>query len=203
MRKKKCSLTDEDEGATEAEMAKAIHPDPTDDSIEPTDKEKRKGSRILGFLKSTTKGGVDTMLGTDRLKAAVGVEHAKNRIGVVKYEPQEPGGPVDFHARYRGKKGRLYITATATSPAISWTSAKQDIDPGFSIAIADIQEIKKVGGLGWKTKLVVGWATNREIADGIIIVDKEGNRKQLTAIALREELFNRLVAMGNHMWESW
>lgn len=66
-----------------------------------------------------------------------------------------------------------------------------------------LQELKKVGGLGWKAKLVVGWATNREIADGILIVDKMGNEKQLTAIALREELFNRLVAMGPQVWEAW
>jgi hypothetical protein len=66
-----------------------------------------------------------------------------------------------------------------------------------------MQEIKKVGGLGWKTKLVVGWATDREIADGLLIVDKGGNQKQLTAIALREELFNRLIALGKQMWEAW
>lgn len=66
-----------------------------------------------------------------------------------------------------------------------------------------MQEIKKVGGLGWKGKMIVGWATDREVADGILIVDKQGNSKQLTAIALREELFNRLVAMGNQMWEAW
>jgi hypothetical protein len=69
--------------------------------------------------------------------------------------------------------------------------------------LTSTKEIKKVGGLGWKTKLVVGWATSREIADGLIIVDKDGNTKQLTAIALREELFNRLVAMGTQMWEAW
>lgn len=73
----------------------------------------------------------------------------------------------------------------------------------WSIAIGDVQEIKKVGGLGWKTKLVVGWATSREIADGLVVVDRGGGVKQLTAIALREELFNRLVAMGGQMWESW
>lgn len=50
---------------------------------------------------------------------------------------------------------------------------------------------------------MVGWATSREIADGIIITDKEGKTKQLTAIALRDELFNRLVAMGDQMWEAW
>lgn len=60
-----------------------------------------------------------------------------------------------------------------------------------------------MGGLGWKSKLIVGWATNREIADGIIITEKSGASKQLTAIALREELFNRLIAMGTQMWESW
>lgn len=65
------------------------------------------------------------------------------------------------------------------------------------------QELKKVGGLGWKAKMVVGWATSREVADGILIVDKDGNQKQLTAIALREELFNRLVSIGTQMWESW
>jgi hypothetical protein len=51
--------------------------------------------------------------------------------------------------------------------------------------------------------MVVGWATDREIADGILIIDKNGDQKLLTAIALREELFNRLVAMGHHMWEAW
>jgi hypothetical protein len=60
-----------------------------------------------------------------------------------------------------------------------------------------------VGGLGWKAKMVVGWATDREIADGILIIDKRGNQKQLTAIALRDELFNRLIAMSHNMWESW
>lgn len=59
--------------------------------------------------------------------------------------------------------------------------------------------MKKVGGLGWRTKLVVGWATSREIADRLSIVDKEGRETHLTAIVLREELFNRLVAMGAQM----
>lgn len=66
-----------------------------------------------------------------------------------------------------------------------------------------LQEIKKIGGLGWKSKLIVGWSTSQEIADGVLITDKEGNERHLTAIALREELFNRLVAMGNQMWEAW
>jgi hypothetical protein len=192
------------EGVPDDEMAQAIHPDPAvTTGTDAAPKKKQHGRRIIAAIKGVTRGGVETIMGTDRLKAAAGAEHAKNRIGVLKSGAPNPAGPVDFPCRYRGTKGHAYITMTATTPALSWTTEKEDIDPVFSIAIEDVAEIKKVGGLGWKTKLVVGWATSREIADGLLIIDKEGNKKQLTAIALREELFNRLVAMGAQMWEAW
>ena len=63
--------------------------------------------------------------------------------------------------------------------------------------------LKKIGGLGWKAKLLVGWALDREIADGLEIVDKLGNSYVVTAMVLRDELFNRLVAMGGQKWEAW
>lgn len=192
-------------GVPDEEMAEAIHPDATAVTTESdaAPKKKQHGRRILAAIKGVTKGGVETVLGTDRLKAAAGGEHAKNRLGVLRSEKTITAGPIDFPCRYKGKKGHAYITATATSPAVSWTTEREDIDPVFSIAIADIAEIKKVGGLGWKTKLVVGWATDRDIADGLLIIDKDGNQKQLTAIALRDELFNRLIALGKQMWEAW
>lgn len=71
------------------------------------------------------------------------------------------------------------------------------------ITLTEKQEIKKAGGLGWKGKMVVAWATGREIADGLLIRDLEGREFQLTAMALREELFNRLIAIGNQIWEAW
>lgn len=58
-------------------------------------------------------------------------------------------------------------------------------------------------GLGWKSKLVVGWALDREVADGLEIVDKLGNHYLVTAMVLRDELFNRLIAMGGQKWEAW
>jgi hypothetical protein len=183
-------------------------------------KKKKHGHRLVAALKGVAKGGVETALGTDRLKAAAGVEHAQNRLGVLKSGGVHPAGPVDFPCRFKGKKGHAYITSTTTAPALSWTTEKEDVDPVFSIAIADIQvghshqsghgilltslqEIKKVGGLGWKTRLVVGWVTSRDIADGILIIDRQGNKKQLTAMEFREELFNRLITMGAQMWEAW
>lgn len=50
---------------------------------------------------------------------------------------------------------------------------------------------------------MVGWATGKTVADGLEIVDKHGNTYKVTAVRLREELFNRLVAMGGQKWESW
>jgi len=127
------------EGVSDSEMADAIHPDDKTLITDPSEKSKKKpGRRILAAFKSVTKGGVETVLGTDRLKAAAGGEHAKNRLGVLKNGQVENAGPIDFPARYKGKKGHAYITASATSPALSWT-AKEDLDPVFSIAIADIQ----------------------------------------------------------------
>ena len=50
--------------------------------------------------------------------------------------------------------------------------------------------------------MIVGWALDRPVKDGIIIVDKLGNEWFLTAMPLRDELFNRLAAMGGQKWES-
>jgi hypothetical protein len=196
--------------ASQAEVDAAVHPDP--ESAEPEDEDQQKdkpkhtGKRIIKFFKGATKAGVEGVLGTDRLKAGVGSEHAKNRLGILPDPKSTPvTGPIDFKARYKGKKGTVYISTTATVPCVAFTtaSATNNPEPLFSIAIADIKELRKVGGLGWKAKLVVGWAMDRQIADGLEIIDREGHKWTLTAIFLRDEVFNRLVAMGGQKWESW
>ncbi len=175
-------------------------------------KKPKHGRKLLAFLKGTTRAGVSTVLGTDRLKATVGDEHAKMRLGVVP-DPADvaKSGPVAFRARYHGKKGHLYLLSSSSSTPLpkimfsmesSW--AKAETHPVvFEVLIQDIKELKKIGGLGWKSKLVVGWALDRELADGLEIVDRLGNEYSLTAIPLRDELFNRLVAIGGQKWESW
>jgi hypothetical protein len=127
--------------ATDDEMAEAIRLDnkATITGADVAKVKKKHGHHLLATIKGVTKGGVESMLGTDRLKAAAGAEHAKNRLGVLKSATNPLAGPVTFPARYKGKKGHAYITATATSPALSWTTEKEDIDPVFSIAIGDIQ----------------------------------------------------------------
>ncbi|KAK3114179.1 profilin, required for normal timing of actin polymerization in response to thermal stress [Teratosphaeriaceae sp. CCFEE 6253] len=179
----------------------------------------KKGSRLLGLFKSGVKGTVEAGLGADRLKAKIGSEHAKHRLGVIPSSRDSAmSGPSDFTGRYNGKRGHAYINTQATIPRITFSLdkdiAKQGIEnrieshteqphPIWSIAIADIKEVKKVGGLGWKAKLVVGWALDREVADGLEIIDKRGDTWSVTALVLRDELFNRLIAIGGQKWESW
>ncbi|KAF1999612.1 hypothetical protein P154DRAFT_493286 [Amniculicola lignicola CBS 123094] len=208
--------------ATQEELDEAMAHDPTtahetsgaDIDAAKNAKHGRKGAKILGFFKGTIRGGVETAIGTDRLKAKAGSEHAKNRLGAVP-KPSEDltSGPTEFKARYQGKKGHLYITTKATIPCVAFstdstiekigTLEREDLHPLWSLPIGDVSEIKKVGGYGWKAKLVVGWAMGREVADGMEIWTRTGERWRLTAMPLRDELFNRLIAMGGQKWECW
>ncbi|MCJ1396907.1 hypothetical protein MMC11_000098 [Xylographa trunciseda] len=207
--------------ASDGEIHDAIHHDAESKAIadgsapsSSTAKPKHHhGARVLGFLKGTTKTGVEAKLGIDKVRASAGSKTAKSHLGILP-KPGEylPSGPIDFKARYKGKKGWVYISTSATTPCVSFSSHASDgtgeqtaneLEPVFSIPIEEIKELKKVGGLGWKAKLVVGWATDRNVADGLEIIDKTGNSWKLTAIGLREELFNRLVALGSQKWESW
>lgn len=191
--------------ASHAEIQDAITPDAKSPTAEPEKPKKKHGARVLGFLKGTARAGVETALRVDTVKAAVGSTSAKHHKGILpKHEP-EITGPVDFEARYDGRKGWLYINTSATIPCLSYSKkpAEEDLDPVWSIPIAEIVEIKKVGGLGWKSKLIVGWSmSDRKVLDGIEVTDKNGFTAHLTAIKLRNELFNRLASMGPQKWES-
>jgi len=208
--------------ATQAELDEAMAHDPTtahetggeDIDNAKNSKHGKKSNKIVNFFRSTVKGGVETSIGADRLKAAVGSEHAKNRIGAVPPKNADnTSGPVEFKSRYDGKKGHLYITTKATIPCIAFSTDKtiekigaldrEDLHPLWSIPVGEIKEMRKVGGYGWKAKMIVGWAMGREVADGMVITDRKGVETKLTAIPLRDELFNRLVAMGGQKWECW
>ena len=197
------------EGATDEEIEEAVKagPEPQVDESEPgAKKPPKKAKRILNLLKNTTKGGVHTALAADKAKATAGAMHARNRLGAVKGHQMSPTrGPVRFPSRYKGTKGYAYITMTATTPAVSWAPGSLDSSNAakWSVTIGDIAELKKVGGLGWKSKIVVGWAMGSEIIDGMVIKTKQGDDLHLTAITNRNELFNRLIAMGTQMWEAW
>ncbi|KAI1848461.1 hypothetical protein JX266_005767 [Neoarthrinium moseri] len=208
--------------ATDEELDSAMQHDPEvphetggDDINEAkASKHGRKGSKILGFFKGTTKGAVKTAIGADKVRAKVGSHHARNRLGAVPRPNLDLlSGPVDFKARYKGEKGHVYITTKATIPAIAFSTDvtiekigsqdREDLHPVWSIPVGDIKEVKKTGGYGWKAKIVVGWSLGREVADGLEITDRTGAIWKVTALPLRDELFNRLIALGGQKWEAW
>ncbi|KAI1629340.1 hypothetical protein EDD37DRAFT_48063 [Exophiala viscosa] len=226
----KTAITDNGLDASHSEIEDAITVDKPTGGEEAAHAEaegkKKKGgfgAKVMSAFKHTTAGGVETKLTLDSAKAALGSRHAKDKLGVLptkaemKEKPTE--GPVEFKARYDGRKGAVYVDSSVSppsgrrpaSPCVYFTThldghehvESMPHDPTWAVAIADLAEIKKVGGLGWKGKLVVGWATNREVKDGIEIVTRQGQKYRAMAIAERDELFNRLVAMGQQVWESY
>ncbi|KAI1346702.1 hypothetical protein F5Y01DRAFT_297132 [Xylaria sp. FL0043] len=209
--------------ATDEELEAAMEHDPqtahetggADIDAAKSSTHSRKGSKIISAVKSAVKGTVKGAIVSDAARAKVGSRQAKNRLGVV--PPAHANlltGPVDFKARYNGKKGRVYIATKSTIPAVGFSTdvtteivgdgeQKEELNPVWSIAIGDIKELKKIGGYGWKAKLVVGWSLGREVNDGLEITDRMGNVRRITALPLRDELFNRLIAIGGQKWEAW
>jgi hypothetical protein len=98
------------------------------------DKKSRKGDKMLAAVKGIAKGGVGAALGGDRIKAKAGSKDAKARLGAVKIGRTGWSGPTSFPARFQGKKGHVFITTTA----LSWTAASEDVDPVWTVEIADI-----------------------------------------------------------------
>lgn len=183
----------------------AIH----EDSVNSTSDKphKKTASKLVGLIKGTTKATVRSALGVDRVKATVGSEPSKLRVGVIgKKGERETDGPTSFDGRHHGKKGTIIVSASATSPCISFVKnfeGRGDMKPIFTTAVDDIAELRKIGGFGWKGKLLVGWALGTEVADGLEIVDKLGNVECLSAVPRRDEVFNRLIALSNKQhWES-
>ncbi|KAI0010744.1 hypothetical protein F4779DRAFT_283646 [Xylariaceae sp. FL0662B] len=212
--------------ATDDELQDAMAHDPqtahesggSDIDAAKSSKHGKHGSRILGFFRGTTKGAVKTVLSADHARAKAGSHRAKNRLGAVpRANADLASGPVDFKARHEGCKGHVYITTKSTIPAVAFSAdatttiekiggsaeQREDLHPRWSIAVADITELKKIGGFGWKARIVVGWSLGREVADGLEITDRTGRVTRITALPLRDELFNRLVALGGQKWEAW
>jgi hypothetical protein len=207
--------------ATDAELDRAIQHDPNtahqtgaDINSAKAAHHGKKGGRLLGFFRGITKGGVEAAIGTDKLRATAGSHHARDRLGVVPPLHEVPiSGPVEFKARYEGKRGNVVLSTAATAPTLAFSSretkeqiggeTREDLHPLWSVAVSDIVEVKKIGGYGWKARLVVGWSLEREVTDGLEIKTETGETYKITAVPLRNELFNRLIAMGPQKWEAW
>lgn len=175
----------------------------------------KKRHRILSAARSAAKFSVSTMMAVDHVKARVGrSETSKARLGVLANENETRiKTPVKCGARYNGKRGYIFIYSSGDRQHMCcgfvtesmWRNTKET-DVEFAFSVNDIVEIKKVGGLGWKTEMLAGWALQRNIRDGLFITTDFGGQKQqyvINAIENRDMIFNRLIAMGSQTWEAW
>lgn len=174
---------------------------------------------IISFFRGTTATSIEGKLAIDRARAVTGSRHAKARVGILRSKGKRalPSGPVEFDARYKGKRGAAIIDSSKDPPLLYFTTesaldfdkmaieSRKDGTVLFSMPVSDITEMRKTGGLGWKGKLAVGWAVgSKEVVDGLLLIGREpGQRYQLTAMATRNQLFDRLIAIDGQVWQSY
>ena len=96
-----------------------------------------------------------------------GSEHAKRRLGIFPPKSAPEDGPSVFDARYHGQRGVVTVITSAASPCLTFSREaklggttdlghrKVESKPLWAVGLADIVEIRKVGGLGWKVRSAV------------------------------------------------
>ncbi|KAF4501105.1 hypothetical protein FAGAP_2690 [Fusarium agapanthi] len=215
------SAGDRPVGASPEEIRKAAQEEPGvvqdtgGDDHEYPDREsggKRRG-KLLSIVKPVAQAAAKTVIGVNKIRAKTGTVSAKNRVGAASTR-DEPSiaGPVEFTCRWEGEKGFVYLTTDTDSPCLCFSrrSVGDSDDSGFhrilptwTIPVNGITTLNKYSGYGAKVKLLAGWALESEITDGLEIVESDQKSYLVTAMARRDELFNRLCAIGDQKWEIW
>jgi hypothetical protein len=185
------------------------------EEVQTTSPRKGARARLAGLLRGTAKAGAATVETTHRVKAATTGGGARDKVGVlpprvVRGHPAADG-PDSFFARHHGRKGHVILDVDpsaggAAAACVYFEPGREDgkhtKPPTIEFEVSKITEIRKMGGLGWKGKLVAGWALGEDVPDGVEIKTRDGNAYKFTAMPRRDELFDRLIAMGGQRWES-
>lgn len=175
-----------------------------DDTVEDDSDEHRskKIERVMGFFKHNSKRAVNLFNKTDKMRAGRGNTHAQARLDLGQTTREVPdAGPYRFPARYNGAAGYLHLATAAATPSVAWQSHDEDLETAWVVMINDIQGISKVDGMSFKTKHFVQWALDKESVNGLKLTTASGGCYHLDPVVKRDEVFNRLIAMGNQIWE--
>lgn len=194
-------------GATDEEIRQAIDPDPNMANSEGEDEPRSKPllERFMEVIKRSSKRGVHVFHKVEKKRADHGNEHAQERLDIGQSTGQisAKAGPQRFPARYDGVAGYVYVTTDAVTPSIRWSSNKDDGQTAWTVNIEDIADLSKIKGMNPKKGEIVRWALDKELIDGLILTTTDGKSYQLGEVFKRNEVFNRLVAIGNQMWEMY
>ncbi|RHZ66717.1 uncharacterized protein CDV56_103492 [Aspergillus thermomutatus] len=186
----------------------------TDQQIEP-----RKGFfKVLRFVRRTIATAIKSHGAFDRAMRIANSAHTRTLLELLAKKDwfAAPTGPLKFEAKFQRKRGTAVIDSTQEPPVLYFTTTQSaSIDDLrlesqkkgsvlFQIRVSDITELKKTEGLGWKGKLIVELtAGSKEAADGLVISGSESEQAyHLTGMKARDQLFNRLIAIDAHCWES-
>ncbi|KAJ4269762.1 hypothetical protein NW762_001430 [Fusarium torreyae] len=209
-------------GSTQEEVQEAVEKDAStvqksggDDheSCKPGSEGKKRG-KLLSVVKPVALAAAKTIIAVDKLRAKTGSETAKHRVGAASPREKPPiAGPVEFTCRWRGERGFLYLTTDTVSPCLCFSKKSsvgdldnenyQEVQPTWVIPVSEITTLNKYSGYGTKAKLLAGWALEGEIIDGLEVIDIRDQSTLVTAMAHRDQLFNRLCAIGEQKWEIW
>ncbi|KAL2066057.1 hypothetical protein VTL71DRAFT_2128 [Oculimacula yallundae] len=186
-------------------------------------------SKITRIFKGNTKATVETKLAIDKVRAKAGSDKAKGHLGVLpKPENLIYAGPSHFKARLDGKQGWLCIIQDAgRNPTLVYTtndprpvsergdnehhpssdsassnpSENINLHPVVEIGINGIKTLKRATAFVNKPgEMAAKWSSDKELLGSVEVEDGVGNMWRFTAIPERDELFNRLVAVGTQRW---
>ncbi|ATY65186.1 hypothetical protein A9K55_004709 [Cordyceps militaris] len=191
-------------GATHEQTQKAIQPDPDGDTVQNDDNEPKSKNieRFMGFIKHNSKRFVNLFHKVDKKRASRGDTHAQARLDLGQTTRQVPdAGPYRFPALCNGEVGYLHLTTVAATASVAWQSHDENLNTAWVVMVNDIADISKVDGMGLKTKHFVQWALDKESVNGLKLTTLSGECHHLDAVPNRDEAFNRLIAMGNQVWE--
>lgn len=192
----------------------AIKPTASVDNPPPEEKPDAKHkamSRITRIFKGQGKAAVETKLAIDHVRAKAGSDKAKGHLGVLpKTKYLIYAGPSHFKARYDGKPGWLYITE-GPRPRLLYTTKDPrptangepvaDLQPLVDIDIEGIKKLKRATAFVSKVgEKVADFSTGKELLGSLELDDKFDKTWRFTAVPERDELFNRLVAVGSQAW---
>jgi len=77
------------------------------------------------------------------------------------------------------------------------------LDAVLSIAVDDIKELQRSHAFVSKAgELAANWSEDKQLLGSLEVEDVSGKSWKFTAIPERDELFNRLVALGSQRWEN-
>jgi hypothetical protein len=169
--------------------------------------------RAVHIVQGSAKIIAKAVIGIDKVAAKAGHPSSRSRLGAIPMgrEPQANQKDDIFVARYLGQEGFAFITPESQDPCLCWCAKTSHdeaspppqalMDPAWSVPIRDVVKLNKYHGFGTKSKLIVGWALKVEVNDGLEIVGRSDSHWLLTALARRDELFNRACAIGDQRWE--